>query len=231
MAKILLVEDDSNLCYVLKACLAVDRHIVDTAGRGSDGLVALQYTAYDMAILDWSLPDISGIEICRQYRSRGGHIPILMLTGKAQPGEKATGLDAGADDYLVKPFDQTELLARVRALLRRPPSVQRQVLHAGDLELDTRACQVTRAGEKVELTLKEIAILELLMKHPNEYFTSDAILQRLWPADAASSSDTVRTHIKTLRRKLGDSDDAPLIVSTRNLGYRLVSDKSSQAVK
>ncbi len=225
MAKILIVEDDSNLAFTLTTCLESERHVVDHLGRGFEALSIIKRLPYDLILLDWMLPDTTGVEVLKQYRSSGGTTPVLMLTGRDSSFDKATGLDAGADDYLVKPFDSGELLARVRALLRRPREIADKILKVKDVELDTGTRRVTRGGKEIELTARESAILELLMRHPNHSFSAEAILQRLWPSESESSEGTVRTQIKTLRRKLGDgSEENSLIRSMRNLGYRIVKD-------
>jgi DNA-binding response OmpR family regulator len=221
MAKVLVVEDDPTLSMIIQACLESDRHHVDTIDRGSMALSILRTQHYDVVVLDWNLPDISGLEVCKEFRDNGGGSPVLMLTAKGGVTDKATALDAGADDYVVKPFEPTELLARVRALLRRPQSVVNQVLKIADLELDGRTFQARRGEKTVELAAKEMAILELLMRYPNQSFTAEAIIQRLWPSDTMTSSETVRTHIKNLRKKLSNGDDDDFIKSVRNLGYRL----------
>ncbi len=221
MAKVLLVEDDHNLSIVIQTCLESDRHNVDTVDRGFPALAALRISHYDLVILDWNLPDVSGLEICKQFRNSGGGSPVMMLTAKGTARDKATALDAGADDYVVKPFDPTELLARVRALLRRPAAVVLNILKVGDLELDTNTFQAKRAEKSVELAAKEMAILELLMRYPKQSFTAEAIIQRLWPSDTMTSSETVRTHIKNLRKKLSANEEDEFIKSVRNLGYRL----------
>ncbi|HEY9869734.1 MAG TPA: response regulator transcription factor [Candidatus Obscuribacterales bacterium] len=226
MPKVLIVEDEYNIAYVLKMQLEQEHMLVDVVYKGNEALNRLRVQPYDLIILDWILPDIPGLEVCRQYRSRGGNSPILMLTGKGSIEEKAAGLDAGADDYLPKPFHPTELMARIRALLRRPAAMAPQVLRVRDLELDASTLQVTRAGCQIELTPKEMRILELLMRNPNKSFTPNAILARAWGSEALSSVETVRTHVKTLRRKLGDSEENPLIRTARGLGYRLVSNSS-----
>lgn len=222
MAKVLLVEDDQNLSFVIQTCLESDRHNVDAVERGMLALSALRTQHYDVIILDWNLPDISGLEVCKQYRTTGGESPVVMLTAKGAPMDKATALDSGADDYVVKPFEPTEFLARVRALLRRPQAVVSNILRVGDLELDATKFQARRADKVVELAAKELAILQLLMRYPNQSFTSEAIIQRLWPSDTMTSTETVRTHIKNLRKKLSLSASDEFIKSVRNLGYRLV---------
>lgn len=223
MAKILVVEDDYSIGVVLLSILEGENHVVDIVRKGEEALAAIKTAVYDLLILDWTLPDLPGVEVCRTLRSSGSNVPILMLTGRGTVQEKAMGLDAGSDDYLVKPFDPIELLARVRALLRRKAAVTTEnVLQVGNISLDTLTHQVTKDGLDIELRPKEYALLELLMRHPNQSFSADAILSRLWQSDAATSVDTVRTHVKRLREKLGDNDDNALIVSARYVGYKIV---------
>ncbi|MCB9470681.1 MAG: response regulator transcription factor [Candidatus Obscuribacterales bacterium] len=222
MAKILLVEDDKNLAYLLKMQLEQNRHLVDVAGRGLDALAQLRSNNYEIVILDWMLPDASGIDVCREYRSAGGRIPILMLTAKGTVEDKASGLNAGADDYMVKPFHPTELDARVNALLRRPPSYTGRKLRVRDIELDSSAGLVLKDGKEIELTAKEFSLLELLMRYPNQSFSLEAILDRVWDSDSSASIDSVRTHMKTLRKKLGDSEENGYIRTKRGQGYRIV---------
>lgn len=224
MAKILLVEDDKNLSRLLVVQLEHDRHLVDVVAQGQDALAALKIHEYDLVILDWMLPDVTGVDICKQYRQKGGVAPILMLTAKGTAEDKVVGLDAGADDYLTKPFNPPELSARIRALLRRPVSLAGKAFVVKDLMLDTVTRRVTRAEQTVELTAKEFSLLELLMRHPNQSFTVESILDRLWHADDNASMETVRTHIKTLRRKIGDSEENPIIRSRRGLGYKIVDE-------
>jgi DNA-binding response OmpR family regulator len=226
MPKILVVEDDLVYSYLIQHHLESNNYIVEASKTGRDGLSKLEQGVFDICILDWILPDMLGLDICRQFRSQGGTTPILILTAKDSSEEKALGLDSGADDYLVKPFDPTEFLARLRALMRRPGEIKHKILSVSDVQMDTTTYRVTRAGKEVDLALKEIAILELLMRHPNQRFTADALLQRLWRTDASASVETVRTHMKTLRKKLNDTADNPLIRTTRHLGYRIVDNES-----
>ncbi len=223
MAKVLVIEDDLVFSYLIQHHLESNNYLVEAAKTGRDGLTKLENGVYDLCILDWILPDMLGTDICKAYRDKGGKTPILILTAKDSSEEKALGLDSGADDYLVKPLDTTELLARLRALLRRPGEVKHKLLHAQDVEMDTTTYRVTRGGKEIDLALKEIAILELLMRHPNQRFTAEAMLQRLWRSDSSASVETIRTHMKTLRKKLGDSSERPLIRTTRHLGYRIVN--------
>lgn len=222
MPKVLIVEDDLVFSYLIQHHLELNHYLSEAVKTGKEGLKHLDSGAYDLAILDWMLPDMLGVEVCKLFRSNGGSIPILLLTSKNSSEEKAIGLDSGADDYLVKPFDPTELMARLRALLRRPVGFTGKMLKVQDVEMDTSTFRVTRAGKEVDLALKEIAILELLMRHPNQRFTAEALLRRVWRSDASASVETVRTHMKTLRKKLNDSNESPLIRTTRHLGYRIV---------
>jgi len=222
MAKILLVEDDSNLAFLVKMQLEQGRHMVDHVDAGIAALSQLKMSSYELVILDWMLPDLSGVDVCRQYRGTGGRTPILMLTARGAIEDKAAGLNAGCDDYLVKPFHPVELNARVQALLRRPQSYAGKVLSVRDVELDTETARVFRAGQEIDLTAKEFALLELLMRYPNQSFTLETILSRVWQSDSNASVDTVRTHMKTLRRKLGDTDETGIIRTKRGAGYRIV---------
>ena len=224
MAKILLVEDDTNLAFLLKMQLEQARHMVDHVDTGLTALSQLRMANYELVILDWMLPDIAGLDVCRQYRSSGGRCPILMLTARGAIEDNASGLNAGADDYMVKPFHPVELNARVQALLRRPQSYAGRVLQVRDLEMDCEAARVFKSGAEIDLTSKEFSLLELLMRYPNQSFSLESILNRVWPSDSAASVDTVRTHMKTLRRKLGDSEENGLIRTKRGAGYRIVTE-------
>ncbi len=220
--KILLVEDDNNLAYLLKLHFKQESFLVDWVTNASQALAQLKAHTYELIVLDWMLPDLSGIEVCKQFRQTGGKTPVLMLTAKGTVEDKALGLDSGADDYLVKPFHPKELTARTNALLRRQPNWEAKLLRAKDIEVDTTNKKVFRAGNEVELTAKELAILELLMRHPNHSFTLQVLLDRLWQSDVHASIETVRTHMKTLRKKIGDNEETPLIHTKRGQGYRLV---------
>jgi len=222
MSKILLVEDDENLAFLLKMQLEQARYMVDHVAAGLIAISQLKIAEYDLLILDWMLPDISGVDVCRQYRGAGGRTPILMLTARGAIEDKASGLNAGADDYLVKPFHPVELNARVQALLRRPTSYAGKTLKVRDIELDTEGNRVFKGGQEIDLTSKEFALLELLMRYPNQSFTLESILSRVWQSDSTASVDTVRTHMKTLRRKLGDSEENGIIRTKRGAGYRIV---------
>lgn len=223
VSKILLVDDDKDLVSVVKDWLIMDNHIVEVVEDGKSALEQLGISEYDLVILDWGLPLVSGIEVLQQYRGRGGLTPILMLTGKGEIEEKATGLDQGADDYLTKPFHMVELSARLRALLRRASGQPSNVLKVGQLELEHDTHHVLNAGEKVVLPPREFALLEFLMRHPNQVFSADALLERLWHSDADIAPETVRACVKRLRKKLNMEADNSMIQTLHGVGYRLLS--------
>lgn len=228
MAKILIVEDDRILRELVKAYLTASEHVVDAVDCGKMAQIRLSEDEYDLIILDWMLPDIPGPEICRCYRNRGGQAPILFLTAKSDKRDKATGLDAGADDYLVKPFEQIEFQARVRALLRRRNSWQGNILKLNDLELDTERQLVSRGGREIKLRPKEFALLELLVRNAGKSFTAETLFRKLWHSDSESSLETVRMHVMSLRKKLELEGEQPLIYSSRGLGYRLEAQGSTK---
>jgi DNA-binding response OmpR family regulator len=224
MSKILVVEDDKDLSKLISSLLHAERHTVETALDGSDAIEMLKMFRYDLIVLDWMLPGMTGTAILQDYRARGGAVPVLMLTAKSSIEEKETGLDAGADDYLTKPFDARELLARVRALLRRPQAVSLKEMHIGNLALDTKSARVYKDGLEIKLLPKEFNLLELFMRYPDQVFSSEALLERVWSADSSASFDTVRTYIKTLRRKIDNPNaEASVIRTVHGVGYCLDS--------
>lgn len=221
MPKILIVEDDRILRELVKTYLLASEHVVDAVDCGKAAQIRLREDQYDLIILDWMLPDIPGPEICRSYRNRGGQAPILFLTSKSDKRDKATGLDSGADDYLVKPFEQIEFQARVRALLRRRNAWQGNILRLGDLELNTDKQVVFRGGKEIKLRPKEFALLELLMKNSGKSFSAETLFRKLWHSESETSQETVRMHVMALRKKLEAEGEKPLIHSARRLGYRV----------
>lgn len=226
MAKILIVEDDLDVAGMIEDWLVHhEKHVVEKVATGSDAADRLKFYHYDLIILDWELPDLSGIEILKRYRSADGLVPILMLTGKSAIDEKELGLDSGADDYLTKPFEGKELSARIRALLRRSSGRATNTLKAHDVLLDPVSRAVTKAGEPIDLLPKEFALLEFFLRHPDEVFSLEALLDRVWKSESDSSPDTVRTTIQRLRKKIDREGEPSLIGTIHRVGYHLVREK------
>ncbi|MDZ4875022.1 MAG: Regulator of RpoS [Chroococcidiopsis cubana SAG 39.79] len=222
--RILVVEDDEFIANALDLVLSEQNYAVEIAADGESGWELVQAYEYDLILLDVMLPKLDGIELCRRVRSQGYKMPILLLTGRDSSHDKAIGLDAGADDYLVKPFDQEELFARVRALLRRGNTSVSPVLEWGELRLDPSSCEVTYSGRSLQLTPKEYALLELFLRNNRRVFSCSAILDRVWSFDKTPGEEAVRTQIKGLRQKLkavGAPADA--IETVYGIGYRLKS--------
>lgn len=221
MAKIVVVEDDKDLVNLIKGILSVERHTIDSVHDGHEALAIIQMHPYDLVILDWMLPGRTGTEICKDYRARGGAAPILMLTAKSTIDDRAEGLDSGADDYLTKPFHPKEFTARVRALLRRPQAVMAKTMKAADIELDPSQIKVFKASKEIHLLPKEFALLELFLRYPTQVFSAEALLDRVWNTDSSASLDTVRTYIKTLRKKIDTNPKDSLIRTVHGVGYSL----------
>jgi DNA-binding response OmpR family regulator len=221
MAKILLVEDDRDLAGMVIDWLKFEHHLVEAVHDGEDAVNMLKSYQFDVIILDWQLPKLEGVDVLRNYRTGGGQTPVLMLTGKGAIAEKEVGLDAGADDYLTKPFHMKELSARLRALLRRPGNVTGNVLSARDICLEPATFRVTKGGADIQLLPKEFALLEFLMRHPNQVFSADALLDRVWKSESNVSPETVRTCLKRLRRKIDTEEQDSLIQTLHGVGYKL----------
>ncbi len=221
MAKILIVEDDMQVATTVRDWLLFEKYLVEHVETGTDALEMMRAYEYDLIILDLALPKMNGIEVCTQYRNLGGRAPILMLTGKDTVPEKEIGFDAGGDDYLTKPFHLKELSARVRALLRRPANLNSNTLKAGNLVLDCVKHTVTKNGEPIHLARMEFTFLEFLMRHPDQIFSTDKLLERVWTADSEKSTETIRSTVKKLRNKI-DTDGTPsLIQNIHGVGYKL----------
>jgi DNA-binding response OmpR family regulator len=228
--RVLLVEDEPDLGAAIKKVLQQEKYIVDWVLNGTEAWEYLQnqWMQYTLAIFDWLLPGISGIELCQRLRARGNALPILMLTAKDSMEDKVTGLDAGADDYLIKPFGMAELLARLRALQRRSPQLQPQKLQVGNLVLDYGTHTVyfqDRTGElpTISLTTKEFQLLEYFLHHPNRIISSDRLRNQLWEANAEPISNVVAAQMRLLRRKLSQIGGDRYIETVPGLGYRLNS--------
>lgn len=222
MAKILIVEDEFDLSEPIRAYLTHEHHLVEVVNDGLEAAERLRFYKYDLIILDWMLPGMQGVEVCKNFRANGGTTPILMLTSRRQTNDKIQGLDSGADDYLTKPFEVQEISARVRALLRRPQPVNSNVLKVRNLILETSTFKVTRDTTEIALLPKEFALLEFFMRHPNQVFGAEALLDRVWSSESEASPETIRTYIKRLRQKIDTNDGQPSIISTvHGVGYKL----------
>lgn len=227
--KILLVEDDQETADTIISWLRSERYELTHVLNGLDGEAMLLSGGFDMAILDWHLPGKEGVEILKSYRAKRGTCPVLVLTGKAQIDDRVVGLDAGADDYLTKPFSLKELSARVRALLRRPSDVFPETLTVGILALDPVKYRVTKRNVEVQLMPREFALLEFFMRNPDVPFSGEALLKRVWSDDSEATNSALRNSIKRLRQKIddGDSENDSLIQNIPSVGYRLRVPKES----
>ncbi len=221
MPKILVVEDEPDFSMLIGEWLKNEHHVVEVVETGEDALDRLKFYKYDIVILDWMLPGISGLDVCKKYRELGGTTPILLLTAKKHVDEKEAGLDAGADDYLTKPFEMKELSARIRALMRRPVALTGSVLQVGELSLEPTTFKVSRSGKEINLLPKEFALLEFLMRHPNQVFSAEALLDRVWSSDSESSPETIRTYIKRLRKKIDQQGQPSMLSTVHGVGYKL----------
>lgn len=221
--KLLVVEDEQRIASYLKKGLELKSHVVDTAADGEEGLDLASSEKYDVIILDRMLPNLSGVEVCQELRRQKITTPILMLTAKAEVVDKVSGLDAGVDDYLTKPFSFEELLARVNALARRPPEIKESSLQFDTLLLNPRTGQVERAGKQLELSKKEFALLEFLLRHPQQLFSADQLTQQVWSFDSDVTPNSAQVYVGYLRKKI----DKPfptlpnLIHTVRGFGYKL----------
>lgn len=220
---ILLVEDERMIANYVKRGLEEQGYAVDLAFTGQEALIWAAGGMFDLIILDILLPPPDGLSVCRELREHGLQTPILMLTARDTIDDRVIGLDAGADDYLVKPFELKELLARLRALTRRVHNVPKTpVLHIADLSLDPRTLQVTRSGQVIDLTTKEYAVLECLMRSPGQILTRDIIADHVWSYEVSNGSNVIDVYIRTLRRKIDDAYPVKLIHTVRGTGYRLM---------
>ncbi|EDX86227.1 response regulator receiver domain protein [Synechococcus sp. PCC 7335] len=222
--RVLLVDDDNALASLLTSQLAAHNYIVDHVADGETGWAYASTFDYDLVVLDWMLPQLSGVHLCQRLRRQGCGVPILLLTVKNEQRNKIEGLEAGADDYVVKPFDMDELLARIRVLLRRTPHETEPVLIWGNLQLDPISTQVHYSGQLVTLTAKEYSLLELFLRSPHQVYSATVLLGKLWSSQEFPSEATVRSHLRRLRQKLSQAGAAPdLIETVHGLGYRLKS--------
>jgi DNA-binding response OmpR family regulator len=222
--RVLVVEDEVRLAQALQRGLRAEGFAVDVAHDGEDGLCQARETAYDAIVLDVMLPKLSGYRVCRALRAEQNWVPVLMLSAKDGEYDQADGLDVGADDYLTKPFSYVVLVARLRALLRRNPPARPTVLEAGDLSLDPAARTVRRAGAEISLTPREFALLELLMRHPDQVLSKTEILEHVWDAHDDGDPNVVEVYVGYLRRKIDAPYGRRAVQTVRGAGYRLAGD-------
>jgi two-component system response regulator MprA len=219
---LLVVDDDASVRDALALVLGIDGFEVTTAGDGREAIRTLERLRADAVILDVLMPGLDGLEVCRRMRARGDRTPVLMLTARAEVSERVAGLEAGADDYLAKPFAREELIARLRALLRRTGwQGDEEVLRFEDLELDPRAHEVRRGERELELTRTEFLLLELLMAHPRQVLTRSTIFDRVWGYDFGPSSNSLEVYVGYLRRKTEAGGEPRLLHTVRGVGYVL----------
>ena len=220
---LLLVEDDERLAKAVQRIFSAEGHVVDWVADGEDALAQAETEPYDVFVFDVMLPSVDGFEITRRLRAAGKSTPILMLTARDSVRDRVTGLDAGADDYLVKPFAPEELLARVRALGRRQSAVSAEtdILRVADLELNLRTREATRGGRRIELTAKEYVLLEALMRHAGHVMTRSRLLDTVWNYEVLTDSNVVEMYIHYLRNKIDKDFDEKLIRTVRGVGYAI----------
>ena len=222
--RILVVEDEPGIAHFVRQGLTEAGYAIDLAWDGREGLDYARAADYDVLVLDIMLPKMTGLALLTELRRQGNKTPTLMLTARDTIEDRVAGLDAGADDYLVKPFAFPELLARVRALLRRPPLQAGTILQVGDLEMDTAKREVRRNGRSIELSPREYAVLEYLMRHPNQVLTRTQIGEHVWNFDFYNESNVVDVYIGYLRRKIDHNDESPLFQTVRGVGYRIAAE-------
>ncbi|MGB3138388.1 MAG: response regulator transcription factor [Nodosilinea sp.] len=220
-ARILVVEDEEKLAKFVQLELSYEGYEVSVAHDGLSGLMAARDQTPDLIILDWMMPGLTGIEVCRRLRQTGTATPVILLTAKDEVSDRVEGLDAGADDYVVKPFSIEELLARVRAHLRRNEPQDAEILVFGDLTLDRRSREVRRGPRTIEFTAKEFDLLDYLMTNPRQVLTRDRILEQVWGYDFMGDSNIIEVYVRYLRLKLEAGGESRLIQTMRGVGYVL----------
>lgn len=219
-ARILVIEDEDRIASFLERGLTYEGYRVDIAHDGPAGLGVARENPPDLVVLDWMLPGMDGLEVCRRLRA-GSQVPVLILTAKDAVADRVQGLDAGADDYVVKPFAFAELLARIRALLRRSGPGEPEILRFGDLVLDTGTHRARRGNRVIDLTAKEYDLLELFMRHPRQVLTREVIYDRVWGYDFGGESNIIEVYVRYLRQKISADAEPRLIHTVRGVGYVL----------
>ena len=227
--RVLLVEDEPKIAAFIKRGLEENAYLVDVVYDGQEGYDWACTYEYDMIILDIMLPKLDGVQLCKKLRQEGRDVSILMLTAKDAVDDRVTGLDAGADDYLVKPFAFRELLARLRALRRRNTSQRTTTLEVGDLVVDLVTHRAERQGQVIELTAKEFALLEMFMRYPNQVLSRTVIAEHVWDYSFYHESNVVDVYVAYLRRKIDDPFDVKLIQTVRGMGYRLAEPEKNES--
>jgi two-component system OmpR family response regulator len=227
--RVLVVEDEPKMAGLLRRGLAEEGYAIDLAATGEDAIWAATENAYDAIVLDIMLPDLDGFEVCRRLRADGRWAPVLMLTARDGVHDRVRGLDAGADDYLTKPFSFSELLARLRALLRRGAGERPPIVRAGDLELDPATRRVYRGETPVELTAKEFALLEYMMRRPGELLTRSRLIEHVWDFGYDGDSNVVDVYVRYLRQKIDRPFGRDTIETVRGSGYRLRDEPADDA--
>jgi len=223
-ARILVVEDEERIASFLQRGLTYEGYRVDLAGDGPAGLTLARENPPDLVVLDWMLPGMDGLEVCRRLRA-GSQVPILILTAKDAVEDRVHGLDAGADDYVVKPFAFAELLARIRALLRRTGPGEPETLRFADLVLDTGTHRARRGERVIDLTAKEYDLLEMFMRHPRQVLTREVIYDRVWGYDFGGESNIIEVYVRYLRQKIEAEGEGKLLHTVRGVGYVLREDE------
>ncbi|MEB3211546.1 MAG: response regulator transcription factor [Leptolyngbyaceae bacterium] len=218
---IVVVEDEEKLARFIEMELKYEGYEVNVANDGLTGLTQIRNANPDLVILDWMMPGMTGLEVCRRLRQTGSKVPVILLTAKDDVSDRVAGLDAGADDYLVKPFSIEELLARIRAHLRRTADTEEEVLRFDDLMLNRQTREVTRGDRPIELTAKEFDLLEYLLSYPRQVITRDRILEEVWGYDFMGDSNIIEVYIRYLRLKLEAEGEKRLIQTVRGVGYVL----------
>jgi len=219
--KILIVEDEHLIANAIKKGLEQEHYTADLAFDGEKGFDLASSGEYDLILLDLMLPKIDGIEVCRQLRQQPIHTPILILTAKSQLEDKIKGLNSGADDYLTKPFAFEELLARIRALTRRPQKSASEIITVSDLSLNLSTYEVTRQGKQINLSSKEYSLLECLMRHTNKILNKDQLIQHVWSYESDILPNTIEVYIRNLRQKIDKNFSKKLIQTIRGFGYKI----------
>jgi DNA-binding response OmpR family regulator len=221
VAKILVVEDERDLATLIAGWLKRDHHLVEVVSDGAEAMHHLSVSDYDVIVLDWMLPNLSGVDVCERYRKSGGNAWIIMLTAKDTLNDKEIGFAAGADDYITKPFELKELAMRIKAQLRRAETTKHATYTFNDIDIDVENHRVRKEGEDIYLLPKEFRLLEFFVRHPNRVFSAEELLSAVWESDSIAHNDSVRGHITRLRKKLDSPGKPSIIITVHGVGYRL----------